>query len=82
MPSASICPIKMEMFLLAASRFTIPVRPTPETSANFFCDIPARSLASLKTAPRISKYSSEGVFATLRYYDLKSPVWMSVLGHI
>ncbi|MBK8037760.1 MAG: hypothetical protein IPK22_11580 [Verrucomicrobiaceae bacterium] len=36
----------------------------------------------MKTAPRISKYSSEGVFATLRYYGLKSPAWMSVLGHM
>lgn len=35
-PSASIWPIRIEIFRFAASRLTMPVLPTPDTSASFF----------------------------------------------
>lgn len=53
MPSASSLQIRMDGTLVPASSMMIPVLPTLEISASFFCDSPASSLASRKTSASV-----------------------------
>jgi hypothetical protein len=80
-PSANILQVSMVGMRWPDSRVTIPVRPTPETSASFFCESPAFSLASLKIEPSVEEKCC-GEDSTPRHYDLKKGLGMSVLGHL